>query len=129
MNRDPITEQRGLELEPHLTLHGWRVVERTREGLDWWADELWTLESIWTPIGLRLYLTFLNDPMDAGEVWALAATMTIPMTRGNAESGQLIRLRNVWGRRLPSWLEQLHSFRTDPRSETENRTPSPARPN
>lgn len=112
MSGDPITAQRGEELLSHLTSHGWRVVERSREMLDWWADEIWTIDSVWTPSGVRAYLTFLVDPIDTSEVWALTATASRPQDRGEAESGHLIRLHHVWQKELDAWLDGLKDLRS-----------------
>jgi hypothetical protein len=45
-----------------LAEHGWSVVHRERNDIDWWADEIWTVESEWAPRGLNVYLTWLVDP-------------------------------------------------------------------
>lgn len=80
--------------------------------LDWWADEIWTIDSVWTPQGVRGYLTFLVDPIDTSEVWALSATPSRPKDRGEAESGHLIRLRHVWQKELDAWLDGLKDLRS-----------------
>ena len=120
MMRDPITAQRGEELIALLPEHGWRVVSRTCEMLDWWADEVWTLESVWTPMGVRIFLTFLIDPMDDNNVWALAASDCVMADRLAAPYGCTIRLRHVWSKRLPAWFEALDKLRTRPTSAEEH---------
>ena len=114
MERDPITAQRGAELVTVLPEHGWRVVSRTREMLAWWADEVWTLESVWTPMGVQIFLTFLVDPMADNTVWALAASDRMMANHLAAPFGCTIPLRHVWARRLPAWLDALDKLRTLP---------------
>ena len=49
------------ELLNQLPEHGWRVAS-VEENLEWWADEMWLLESEWSPVGGLAYVTFLVDP-------------------------------------------------------------------
>ena len=37
------------ELLSQLSEHGWRVTQEESE-LEWWADEMWQLESVWSPV-------------------------------------------------------------------------------
>ncbi len=73
------------ELRNRLAEHGWRV-KGLEEDLEWWANEMWLLESVWSPAGSRAYLTLLVDPMVGpnrrrGEaVWAAMASRQ-PMNR------------------------------------------------
>jgi hypothetical protein len=73
-------------LQAHLERNGWEVTE-VMEGVDWWADEHWRIESRWNQWGLELIVTFLVDPMwddvrKKGEgVWAAIVTESIPEGR------------------------------------------------
>ena len=44
-------------------------MERTTETLDWWAREIWTIESEWRPCGLQAVLTFGFWPYPGGDGW------------------------------------------------------------
>ena len=49
-----------------LPRYGWEVknVEdhlRNPTGEDWFIDELWEIESVWSPNGLRVWVTFVVD--------------------------------------------------------------------
>ena len=76
------TQQR--HIEEMLSREGWQVVER-QAGTVWWLDEVWLLESVWSPVGCRAYLSFLVDPQvplerEMGkQVWAVCATIEGPV--------------------------------------------------
>ena len=54
------------ELFHSLPKHGWQVVEvQEFFNVPWvrdWVDELWMIESVWRPSGLRAFVFFLVDP-------------------------------------------------------------------
>ncbi|MDP9315634.1 MAG: hypothetical protein M3R24_33030 [Chloroflexota bacterium] len=113
MSRDPITIQRGRELVEQLAEHGWQIRAIEAADLDWWADEMWVLESVWSPVGERAYLTFLVDPQDTMLVWAIAASRQRPQSRPDAQQGPLIRVRHVWKQELPAFLQALARLRAE----------------
>lgn len=100
-----------------LPEHGWRVAAE-EENLEWWADEMWVLESIWSPVGNRAYITFLVDPMGGpgrrkGEaVWAVLASLAKPVSRLPAEGGFTLDLGQGWKERLPEFFEHLSMLRS-----------------
>jgi hypothetical protein len=104
------------ELLNHLPEHGWRVAS-VEENLEWWADEMWLLESVWSPVGSRAYVTFIVDPMAGpsrrkGEaVWAVTASLTKPISRLSAEGEFILNLGSGWKERLPDFFEHLSIIR------------------
>jgi hypothetical protein len=100
-----------------LTENGWRAVEKEDPNLDWWADEIVALESTWSPLGQRPYVTFLVDPQhddhrQKGEaVWAAAISAQRPVDRRDAESSPMLSLGHGWKERLPVFIEQANGFR------------------
>jgi hypothetical protein len=44
------------QLEDALTVSGWRIADREPILSEWWADEIWTIESVWRPVGFTLFL-------------------------------------------------------------------------
>jgi hypothetical protein len=76
----------------------WEIVSKYTDNLEWWADEIWELSSIWSPSGAKAYLTFLVDPMHDGnrvkgqKVWGLGCSKNHPDSRYTAESGGTISL-------------------------------------
>ena len=100
-----------------LPEHGWRVTG-VAEDLEWWADEMWLLESAWSPVGTQAYMTFLVDPMFEGSrkkgeaVWAVTASSDKPMSRLQAEGEFTLSLGQGWKKRLPDFFQQLSSLRS-----------------
>jgi hypothetical protein len=105
------------ELLDRLPEHGWRVAEE-EENLEWWADEMWLLESVWSPVGSRAYVTLLVDPMVGpnrrkGEaVWAVTVSQAKPTSRLSAEGGFTLSFGQGWKQRLPEFFEHLSAFRS-----------------
>src|SRR5262249_45557707 len=95
---------------------GWHVVGRQREDLDWWADEIWEVQSEWAPQGLTVFLTWLvdpqwDDPRQPGQaVWAIGTCTRRPATRLEAEGGPLLRIKH-WPRGVPAFLAGLARLR------------------
>ena len=90
------------QLEALLSAEGWRIADRERPSSEWWLDELWTLESTWTPVGLRIFVSFLVDPQapsprSRGEhVWAVGVTRTRPQARQDVRDD--VPLQGHWER-------------------------------
>ena len=104
------------ELLNQLPEHGWRVAA-AGEDLEWWADEMWLLESVWSPLGVRAYVTFMVDPQFEGvrkkgeAVWAVMASPGRPDGRADVEGGFTLSLGQGWGRRLPEFFGHLSALR------------------
>ena len=101
-----------------LSEQGWRLASREREDLDGWADEIWKVESEWTPQGFTAYLTWLVDPQwddhrrPGQAVWAIGTSLQRPIGRSEAEAGPLLSI-NHWLRDLPEFLARLAALRDD----------------
>jgi len=105
------------ELLSQLPEHGWQVADE-EENLEWWADEMWLLESAWSPIGSRVYITFLVDPQFDGDrkkgeaVWALMASPAKPSSRLDVEGEFTLSLGQGWKKRLPDFFAHLSALRS-----------------
>ena len=105
------------ELLSQLPAQGWRV-KGAEENLEWWADEMWLLESVWSPVGSRAYVTFLVDPQFDGDrkkgeaVWAVMASPAKPSSRLNVEGEFTLSLGQGWKKRLPDFFKQLPTLRS-----------------
>jgi hypothetical protein len=99
-----------------LVARGWNVVEVESPFEDeWWAAEIWVIESDSSPRGRRAYLTFLIDPQGGREeVWAVWAKAERP-AHGDDGTEPFMRLRNVWQQELPGFLQGLNRFRAGAR--------------
>ena len=105
------------ELLNRLPEHGWRAASE-EEDLEWWADEMWVLESVWSPVGSRAYITLLVDPMvgpnrKKGEaVWGVVASLRKPISRLSAEGEFMLSFGQGWKERLPEFFEHLSALRS-----------------
>lgn len=77
------------EIFRQLEGFGWRRVEGAElenQVLDWWAHEVWVLESLWKPQECRVYLTFVNRPEDPHPgPWAVMAALEGPVQWSEVE--------------------------------------------
>lgn len=55
-----VAYQQG-QIEGLLRDRGWRVVNRTTLTASRWLDEIWTIESEWSPVGQRAFISFVVD--------------------------------------------------------------------
>jgi hypothetical protein len=106
------------ELAKQLPGNGWQVLVVEDSGLEWWADEIWLIESLWSPQGFRLYLTFLVDPMADSQrakgkgVWAVGTSAVRPLERGFAEGKPLLSLGHGWRSQLAEFFVGLAGLRS-----------------
>jgi hypothetical protein len=104
------------QLEEHLSDEGWRIVQR-ESAPHWWADELWTIESMWRPVGLKLWITFLVDPQHDGvrkkgeHVWAVAVTPFLPVARSNVDQTS-VPIRHGWALHRQELLGHIRGLRS-----------------
>ena len=100
------------ELRRGLATRGWEVtlIEQPFEE-EWWAAEFWVIGSAWRPQGVRVYLTFLVDPMGQGDdVWAVHAS-TERFRQRPLDDTSLLRLGHGWQKTLRTFIESLDRFR------------------
>ena len=101
-----------------LAKQGWLVTE-VEEGTEWWADEIWLLESSWSPVGGRAFVTFLVDPQVSnsrsrrkGE--AVHAVLVSPNRPGDwrwVPDGFTLYFGPGWAERLPDFSAHLSALR------------------
>ena len=109
------TEAQKKGILNELPQHGWSATSLESVELEWWQDEVWRLESIWSPVGVEAFIAFLVDPSihhsltrKKGEsVWAVMAS---PRSRSK-EGGYEISLNQGWAERLPDFFEHLDKIR------------------
>ena len=104
------------ELLHLLPEYGWRLAD-IEENLAWWADEMWLLESVWSPAGCHACLTFLVDPQFEGNrkkgeaVWAVKASKLKPVSSHKGEHDVLLSLGRGWRNDLPVFFDQMNELR------------------
>ena len=103
------------QIDETLSSEGWQVVDR-QINPSWWLAEVWVLESISTPVGIRAYLSFLVDPQSlslresGSEVWALSLSHEGPAI--TPMGVDVVSLRQNWeklGRE--KFLERVRALR------------------
>lgn len=94
------------DLLKRLEHDGWLVTRRA-DGLEWWAHEIWALQSRWSPAGLTLYLTFLTDPLPDSPTGfcEIATSRRVPENRDEPAEPVLVV--------TPNWLDELPRFVAD----------------
>ena len=86
------------------------------QNLEWWADEIWRLNSRWAPVGRNLFVTFLVDPIWDGlrkkgqGVWAIGASAQMPTSRQEAQRLGLLH-RHAMKLEIEAFLEKLEQLR------------------
>jgi hypothetical protein len=114
-------KNRIFELLPE---YGWEVryVEDNLRGptvLDWFIDELWEVESVRTPKGLKVWITFVVDPMapNPGErkkgqgVWAVKTGLRKPTGWWIDDDEVGLTLNAGWEKGLPKFFSGLSDLR------------------
>lgn len=109
-------ETQRTELLSQLSEQGWQTAS-VDENLEWWADEMWLLESVWTPVGSRAYVTFMVDPQFDGvrkkgeAVWSVMASPARPMSRLLVRGKFTLSTGRGWTQGLPAFIEHLSDMR------------------
>jgi hypothetical protein len=110
------------ELMKQLPGYGWEIelIETPAPshcGPEWFIDELWVIESLWSPRGLKAYVTFVVDPQAEFErkkgqgVWAVKASLQRPSGWGIGEDEVGLTLGRGWEKRLTEFMKGLSVLR------------------
>lgn len=111
------------ELINQLPNYGWAVIhieDHLREWTsdEWFIDELWMIESIWSPQGLRAFVTFVVDPQTdliarkkGKGVWAVKASLRRPTSWGIEDHEIGLVLSKGWYKQLHPFLKNLNALR------------------
>ena len=104
-------------LEEKIADAGWQIVQRF-EMPDWWADEIWQLESIWSPIGHSAWITFLVEPecdhaarKKGQHVWAVGVSRKKPGDRVSTDFKDTMSLNSGWQKALSNFTKNLNQIR------------------
>ena len=105
-----MADVRYADLVRKLADRGWEVTQHDRDDVEWWADEIWTVESVWAPQGFTVFVTWLIDPMDNVTVWGVGASIERPTGRLEASAAACMSI-NRWPRDVPDFLTALDALR------------------
>lgn len=116
------------ELPPQ---YGWEVINvedllHSSTVPEWFIDELWEVESAWTPKGLKVWITFVVDPMapklnerKKGQgVWAIKACLQKPTGWGVENDEVGLMLNAGWEKQLPAFFSKLSDLRKQGMEQT-----------
>jgi dephospho-CoA kinase len=90
-----------------LIENAWKITELEKGELDWWASEMWLIESVWSPIVKTAYITFLVAPMYEKEVWAVKVSEEKSVDRFGESTMSLKHLK----KELPEFMKFLSEIR------------------
>ncbi len=82
--------------------------------IEWWENEVWKIESVWSPIGKQAIIVFLVDEMnhkDKSDIWAVSASTERPIYGKKTELQYLLTLNNKWEKHLPDFIKHLSEIR------------------
>ncbi len=94
-----------------LTENGWKITKLEKHELDWWAGEMWRLESVWSPVGETAFVTFLLEPESAKYVWEIMASAEKPVGRAGNQNSFSMSLKG-WEKELPEFVKFLSGIRS-----------------
>jgi hypothetical protein len=114
-----------------LPQYGWQVINvedhpRGSTAPDWFIDELWEVESVWTPKGFKVWITFLVDPQAPNpierkkgqSVWAVKAGLRKPPYSRIGDTEIYLPLNAGWEKRLPEFFSRLSDLRKQETEQT-----------
>ncbi|MEO6252096.1 MAG: hypothetical protein ABIO79_02275 [Ferruginibacter sp.] len=90
--------------------NGWRMIGPIDISTDWWFDEIILIESVWNPVGKKLYLAVLTDPMEVKqkEIWGVSVSSVIPENRSGEPLG-LVTLTEVKKIDLKKFVQSINN--------------------
>ncbi len=110
-------ETQASTLAETLVEYGWRILDKSELPV-WWADEIWEIESTWSPLARSAWITFLVDPAaepssrkKGQKVWAVALSPVKPIDRNSKEFVYVMALNSGWGEHLVSFFRELDNLR------------------
>lgn len=105
-------ETQKKEIKSLIEENGWKI--RDIDKYEWWENEVWEIESIWTPIGTKAFIVFVVDPQiitDKSAVWAVLTSLKRPLG-WQGESGDFtLVFNNKWKDNLLEFVKYLSEIR------------------
>ena len=106
------------KLASSLEKLGWKLEQLHIDDLEWWADEIWEMRSVWSPEGVPAYISFLVDPQHEGlrkkgqAVWGVGNSSEYPVTLQQAQSNGVISLNEISKNRESNFMQTIESLRS-----------------
>ena len=108
-NHSPIKDIRILKLFEAFKVNGWVNIGIIDISTDWWFYEIIEFKSIWRPINISLYLTFLTDPevMKEKKIWSIGISKEIPNNRFDGFI-KLLDTNHINRINLIDWVKEIN---------------------
>jgi len=94
--------------------NGWKCSEFDNYDSHSWTAEVWRLESVWSPVVVTAYASFLIDPMSNDfkkpDVWAIEISKEKPIY-GKSREGFTVSLKQ-WSKEKDNFLKYLSKIRS-----------------
>ena len=89
--------------------NGWKMAGSADISREWWFEDIIQLTFLWRPVGEKIYLTLLIDPMDTNwkEVWAIGISPGIPGDKHHKFLDQ-ITLNDIKRTDLTAFVESIN---------------------
>ena len=107
------------KVQEHLEMDGWEIKSIIDlNDLEWWADEIWQVNSTWSPQGVIAYITFLVDPQHEGNrrkgeaVWGFGCSKDYPTTSREAQSCSVLAFGKAFKNGINDFQLEMESLRT-----------------
>jgi hypothetical protein len=103
-----------------LDADGWNIIHRATNLADWAYYEVWTIESVWRPVGRQAFVAFLMDPHPMSPaakrpqrkpVWGVECTSTSPVEAGSDRERIALVGITHWDQGVVELVENLAKFR------------------
>ena len=102
-------DERIIRLIKSFEKNGWRLIGPIDIKGDWWFQDIIMLQSSWRPVGKKLYLTLLTDPMESKKkiVWCISISSILP-EYNNYRSISQITLNDVKSTDLETFVKLIN---------------------
>lgn len=91
--------------------NGWRLIGSVDSKKSWWFEDILLLQSMWRPVGKKIYLTSLTDPQINNKkvVWCLSISLTLP-ENADFNSIEQITLNDIKKTNLEDFVKRINSI-------------------
>ncbi len=85
-------EQRIEKVVEAFTSNGRKMIGPLDISRDWWFNDIILMEFVWKPVGKKLYLTLLIDPLEIkkGVVWAISLSFSMPEQKDHKSISEIV---------------------------------------
>ena len=111
-------ETQKREIKSQIEKNGWRIINI--DDYEWWENEVWEIESVWSPIGAKAFVSFVVDPQimrDKNAVIFVMASPARPTFWSGDRSSFQVYFNNKWKQNLSEFINFLAKIRNQNSTE------------